>query len=208
MNSEESAILQGKIVEWNLAKGFGYLRSGKKKLFIHRRDFSEHHKKPEIGDRLRFTIGKDARGRTCATNALHVNDGGRITFLNFLVVIALLVLPAFALYQRDLNLLWAGGYVLVIGTLAYRVYSVDKKRARAKEWRISEQFLHLLELAGGWPGAFLAQRGLRHKCSKGSYQFMFWLIVIAYEFAAFDSLQNWQLSRKIGAKIEAAAKSR
>jgi len=79
---------------------------------------------------------------------------------------------------------------------------VDKKRARAREWRISERFLHLLELAGGWPGAFLAQRGLRHKCSKGGYQFMFWLIVIAYQFAAFDSLQNWQLSRKIGIQLD------
>jgi len=41
--------------------------------------------------------------------------------------------------------------------------------------------LHLLELLGGWPGAFLAQRRLRHKCSKRRYQFVFWLIVLAYQ---------------------------
>jgi hypothetical protein len=33
------------------------------------------------------------------------------------------------------------------------------------------------------------------KCSKRSYQVVFWLIVLAYQFAAFDSLHNWQLSR-------------
>ena len=60
---------------------------------------------------------------------------------------------------------------------------------------MSEAQLHLLELLGGWPGALLAQRRLRHKCSKRSYQIVFWLIVLAYQFAAMDSLQNWQLSR-------------
>ena len=46
-----------------------------------------------------------------------------------------------------------------------------------------------------WPGAWVAQRRLRHKCSKGSYQFVFWLIVLGHQFAAFDSFQDWQLSR-------------
>jgi uncharacterized membrane protein YsdA (DUF1294 family) len=50
-------------------------------------------------------------------------------------------------------------------------------------------------LLGGWPGAFLAQRRLRHKCSKASYQFLFWIIVLAHQFAALDSLQDWRLSR-------------
>ena len=62
-------------------------------------------------------------------------------------------------------------------------------------WRVSEANLHLLELLGGWPAALLAQRRLRHKCSKGSYQFMFWLIVLGHQFAAGDSFQDWKLSR-------------
>ena len=52
--------------------------------------------------------------------------------------------------------------------------------------------MHLLEILGGWPGALLAQRRLRHKCCKGSYQVMFWLIVLAYQFAAYDSFHNWR----------------
>jgi uncharacterized membrane protein YsdA (DUF1294 family) len=65
-----------------------------------------------------------------------------------------------------------------------------------------------LELLGGWPGAFLAQRWLRHKCSKGSYQAVFWLIVLAYQFAAFDSLQNWQLSRAALNQLESTSSHR
>jgi hypothetical protein len=30
----------------------------------------------------------------------------------------------------------------------------------------------------------------------GSYQFVFWLIVLAYQFAAYDSFQDWQFSRQ------------
>ncbi|HEU5072003.1 MAG TPA: DUF1294 domain-containing protein [Verrucomicrobiae bacterium] len=75
---------------------------------------------------------------------------------------------------------------------AYWIYARDKRRAEAGEWRVPEARLHFLDLLGGWPGGFLAQRRLRHKCSKGSYQFMFWLIVLAWQFAACDSLQSWQ----------------
>jgi len=74
--------------------------------------------------------------------------------------------------------------------------------------RLCEGRLHLLELLGGWPGALLAQRRLRHKCSKGSYQFVFWLIVLVYQFAAFDSLQNWQLSRAALNRLEGIAEHR
>jgi uncharacterized membrane protein YsdA (DUF1294 family)/cold shock CspA family protein len=197
--------LTAKIVEWDRQKGYGFLQAGNQRVFLHRRDFVEHHKRPAVGDVVRFRLGKDVKGRTCATNAVHVNDGGRITMVNVLVLFSLLVLPAIALERRAADFRWVGVWVLVLGVLAYGAYAVDKRRARAKEWRLSETGLHLLELLGGWPGAFLAQRRLRHKCSKGSYQVVFWLIVLAYQFAAFDSLQNWQLSRAALDRIEATS---
>ncbi|HWQ93574.1 MAG TPA: DUF1294 domain-containing protein [Clostridia bacterium] len=90
-----------------------------------------------------------------------------------------------------------GAYVLVMGAVSYGCYALDKRRAREQVWRISESRLHLTELLGGWPGAFLAQRQMRHKVSKPGFHILFWLIVLAYQFAAFDSLQNWQLSRAV-----------
>ena len=64
------------------------------------------------------------------------------------------------------------------------------------------------ELLGGWPAAFLAQRRLRHKCSKSSYQFVFWLIVFAWQFAAFDSLQNWKFSKAALNRVESMSDHR
>lgn len=128
-------------------------------------------------------------------NSSHAK-GGAITVVISLVVLAgLLVLPVMALHRRALDLRWAGAYGLVVSTLTYCLYTRDKRRALEGEWRISEAQLHLWELLGGWPGAWIAQRRLRHKCSKGSYQFVFWLIVLGYQFAAFDSFHDWQLSR-------------
>jgi uncharacterized membrane protein YsdA (DUF1294 family)/cold shock CspA family protein len=206
MSIAPESPLTAKIVEWDDQKGYGFLQVGKGKVFLHRRDFAERHKRPAVGDVVRFTFGQDAKGRTCAKNAVHVNDGGRITVLAGLWLTSLLVLPAIALHRRDVDFRWVGAYVLVMGAVSYKCYALDKRRAREKAWRVSENGLHLTELLGGWPGAFLAQRRLRHKVSKPGFQFLFWLIVLAYQFAAFDSLQNWQLSRAAWDYLGRAAK--
>ena len=117
--------------------------------------------------------------------------------IRLVVLAVLLVLPVVALYRRQPDVRLIGAYVLFINALTYWIYAIDKRRAQAGEWRISERALHLAELLGGWPGALMAQRRLRHKCSKFSFQFEFWLIVMAYQFAAYDSLQNWQFSRAV-----------
>jgi uncharacterized membrane protein YsdA (DUF1294 family)/cold shock CspA family protein len=192
---QSDPVLTAKIVEWDRRKGFGFLQVGKQRVFLHKNNFAERHKKPEAGDAIRFVMGKDSKGRTCATNAVHVNDGGRITLLNLLAVAGLLVLPTIALQKRSVDLRWVGAYLLVLNALTCWAYASDKRWAREGSRRLPEAHLHLLELLGGWPGAFLAQRRFRHKCSKGSFLFVFWLIVAGYQFAALDSLQDWQLSR-------------
>ncbi len=123
------------------------------------------------------------------------NHSGRITLLSLLFFLSLLVLPLIALRRLSIDLRWTVGYLLALSALTYAAYGLDKRRAKASAWRLSEALLHALEALGGWPGAFLAQRRLRHKCSKLSYQVVFWLIVLLYQFVAFDFLQHWQLSR-------------
>ena len=57
--------------------------------------------------------------------------------------------------------------------LCILVYSLDKSAAALGRWRVSESALLLLGLAGGWPGAILAQRLLHHKTKKRSFQAAF-----------------------------------
>ena len=128
-------------------------------------------------------------------NGREAKGGAWSVLAGFVLVGGLLVLPMTALHRKGVDLRWAGAYGLVMSALTYWAYARDKRRALQGEWRISEYQLHVWELLGGWPGAWIAQRRLRHKCSKGSYQFLFWLIVLGYQFAAFDSFQDWQFSR-------------
>ncbi len=111
----------------------------------------------------------------------------------------LIVLPIVALVKSFASLDWkiSLGYLLIISLITYAAYWHDKRRARANGWRIPENTLHLLELLGGWPAAFLAQQILRHKTSKQSYRTLYWLIVAAYQFAAIDYLLNWRITGSI-----------
>ena len=68
----------------------------------------------------------------------------------------------------------------VVSVIAFVTYALDKRAARLGRPRTPEATLHILELLGGWPGALLAQRLIRHKNAKTSYQVVFWLIVAVH----------------------------
>jgi uncharacterized membrane protein YsdA (DUF1294 family) len=64
------------------------------------------------------------------------------------------------------------------------VYARDKSAAVEGRRRTPEAVLHFLSLAGGWPGALLAQQLLRHKTSKTSFVTQYWATVVG-NVAAF-----------------------
>jgi len=194
----------GRITDWNHERGFGFVESDGQPLFLHFRDFSKRYKAPEVGDVVTFEIGKDKKGRPCAQKAIHVNEGGRLTSEAILFLCLLLGAPIFALVR--LSRTFTGAYLTIYWTsicvITYAIYAWDKNRARQKKYRERESFLHLLEVLGGWPGAFVAQRRLRHKNSKLSYQVLFWLIVGLHQFIAFDYLRDWKTSRQVAHQLE------
>lgn len=57
-------------------------------------------------------------------------------------------------------------------------YGVDKSAAERNRWRVKESALHMLAVAGGWPGALIAQRWFRHKSRKPSFQAGFMVTVV------------------------------
>ncbi len=79
---------------------------------------------------------------------------------------------------------WVGLLYLGASLLACVFYTVDKAAARAGRERIPEAMLLSLGLAGGWPGAIVAQQLLRHKTAKRSFRIRFW-ISVAGNVAAF-----------------------
>ena len=123
--------------------------------------------------------------------------------VTYILLGLLLVCPAVALSRLAAHapvwlLIGAPAVVSLVTAAAYRS---DKRRAGEGSWRISETTLHLLSLAGGWPGAFVAQRVWRHKTAKASFQLVFLVTVVAYQFAAIDVLSNGEIRRLLWAAL-------
>ena len=81
-------------------------------------------------------------------------------------------------------LTWLGlvylGVVLFLSAAAIAVYGFDKRRAGNGGRRVPERSLHLIALAGGWPGALIGQRMFRHKTRKTAFLIVLWLTIIAH----------------------------
>lgn len=75
---------------------------------------------------------------------------------------------------------WVLPASLALNLLTFGTYWADKRAAQAGRWRTPESTLQLLALAGGWPGAWLAQQVLRHKSSKPSFRMVYGLMVLAH----------------------------
>jgi uncharacterized membrane protein YsdA (DUF1294 family)/cold shock CspA family protein len=191
----------GTIVEWVDDKGYGWVKSGDKRYFTHIKDFETCQRRPIAGETVRFIQGIDAKGRMCAKSIAFVKSGGRVEFGTWLLLALLLALPLFALLWMPVPWWQGAGAMLVVSAITYGMYAHDKARAISSGWRVKESALHLAELLGGWPGALLAQRRLRHKCSKGSYQFVFWCIVALFQIASADLILGHRLYRAMLAFI-------
>lgn len=68
---------------------------------------------------------------------------------------------------------------LAASSAAFAAYAWDKHAARNDRKRVAERTLHLLALIGGWPGALLAQRVLRHKTRKKPFRALCLATVLA-----------------------------
>ncbi|MCF7675644.1 MAG: DUF1294 domain-containing protein [Akkermansiaceae bacterium] len=190
----------GTILQWEDAKGYGWVKSGSKLWFLHIKEFNRAERRPRLGEEVTFILGIDSKGRNCAKLVTFVNSGGRVGFGAWVLLVSLLVLPGLAILMLPFPLcvLWAlPGSIVAISALTFRMYAHDKQQALAGGWRVAEKSLHLAELFGGWPGAFLAQRQQRHKCSKVSYLIVFWGIVAIHQIVAVDVLMDHRLSNML-----------
>lgn len=175
---------QGKITRWNDDKGFGFITpdNGGQQVFVHINGFAARQHRPGGGEQVSYRLRTDRQGRAQAVavsfvdKRLKVASRGRNPFPLVFVSGFVALLGAVVVTQR------LPGIVVVLYALASLVtlivYARDKSAAKKNQWRTPESTLHLLALFAGWPGALLAQRLLRHKSSKQSFQLVFWLTVV------------------------------
>ena len=117
--------------------------------------------------------------------------------ISALILLAvLLALPSLAILRlaKSFDPRFLLGYVVAISVITFWLNWHDKKRAGSGRRRVPEFNLHLAELLGGWPGALLAQRIVRHKTAKTRYQVVFWILVGLHEVASLGFLSGWSYS--------------
>lgn len=181
---------QGRLVDWKDAKGFGFIApdGGGAQVFVHIKAFADPRYRPRGGETLSYALLRDAQGRPRAADVRFMGAArGRRASGPLPVdgIAALLAVAAFFLCLlaavRSGHFPWA--LVAVYGlasAVTFMAYAGDKSAAIQDRWRTPESRLHLLAWAGGWPGALLAQRLLRHKSSKLPFQLVFWTTVVLH----------------------------
>lgn len=194
---------QGTLVRWEKDRGFGFIRCPEisADVFVHLRDFADRGTMPQVGMRLDFDEihvgGKGPRAvAVCAAGAPQQRPQGRVkqqpprrgpapsSSGSSSLPMALLLVGYAVLLGHGV---WTGrippialGVLLLLSLSTLFIYGFDKSAAQAGRWRTAKSTLHMLSLAGGWPGAWIAQRLFRHKVSKKSFMAVYWATVLAH----------------------------
>lgn len=181
---------EGTLKTWNDERGFGFIEStqGGQEIFVHVKAFKTRTGRPQINQMFSFEIELGPQGKKRAKNVAPVrsvrtrpNTRGESpaqwgTASLFAIPVFLILFAAASLLWRPP--LWFAAAYVVGSALTFLAYAVDKSAARRQAWRTPESTLHLLALAGGWPGALLAQQLLRHKSTKAEFRSAFWATVV------------------------------
>ena len=180
----------GQVKSWNAERGFGFIEpsGGGQEIFLHISAVPTQLRPPKIGQRFTFEIELNGNGKKRAVNvgieaaprkAKYRKPASPTSWS----LPSALAIPFFiAIYiglslTKGVSIRFASVY-LALSIVCLLAYAIDKSAAVAGRWRLSEQSLLLLGLAGGWPGALIAQQLFRHKSSKASFRNAFWGTVV------------------------------
>ena len=178
---------QGRITQWKDEQGYGFItpNGGGETLFLHIKALRPRQPRPAGDELVTYELAHDAKGRPRAEAVEFVRGTGRKNAvianrpgywpLGICSLFFIILIVAVLSGKLPTPLLW-----LYVGSsiIAFGAYWIDKRAAREGRWRTQESTLHLLALIGGWPGALIAQRHLRHKSAKPSFQLLFWATVL------------------------------
>lgn len=176
---------KGKITSWDNDKGFGFISPNDdgKQVFIHVKAFSRRKKQDETNQTVTYIVAKDKDGRVCADKVRRAGDKrAKVWALvnrskSMLAVLLFFIIVATSALTEKTPFIVL--YLYLAASLAtFIIYAMDKLAAKKGAWRTQESTLHILSLAGGWPGAIIAQQKLRHKSKKQNFRIIFWVTVL------------------------------
>ena len=175
---------QGRITSWKDEKGFGFITpsGGGAQVFLHISSFLNRQRRPAGNEIITYELRIDGKGRAQAEAVAFVGEqaisssSSVNSIIPTLFACGFLVFVVASVFLGKVPTAVLALYV-VASIVTFIVYAFDKSAAQSNRWRTPEGNLRLLALIGGWPGALAAQRLLRHKSNKTSFQIVFWATV-------------------------------
>jgi uncharacterized membrane protein YsdA (DUF1294 family)/cold shock CspA family protein len=180
---------EGTLTSWNDERGFGRIESsqGGEPVFFHVSAWPRGSGRPQLNQRVTFEVELGSKGKRARNvqlsqvrrSARQTERAGRAQW----GTATLFAIPAFlAVYLVVAAVwklpFWVAGLYIALSVATFTAYAADKSAAANGSWRTPESTLHALALAGGWPGALLAQQLLRHKSTKLAFRQVFWATVL------------------------------
>lgn len=179
----------GQLTRWDDQRGFGFITplNGGQEIFVHISAL-KGGQRPIPGEWLEFAVEQDAQGKKRAVSvrrpaskssqrqavAGKTHGQGQISLWP-LGLFAFFLL-AWMLFGK-LSRFWLFIYGAT-SLISFILYAWDKSAAQSGRWRTPEATLHLWALLGGWPGALLAQKYLRHKSVKPEFRSVFRMSIV------------------------------
>jgi uncharacterized membrane protein YsdA (DUF1294 family)/cold shock CspA family protein len=180
----DAVRFKGTIEEWNDERGFGFIKpaEGGERVFCHVSAFQERSRRPSLHVTVTYEQGRDERGRLQARQVRYgstvrpVRESRQpgapsaprlvtatIGTSGFFIAVLVTVVMGRASW-------WVVPWYIVLSVVTFAAYGWDKVSAQGGHWRTQEKTLHMLEMLGGWPGAWLAQPLWRHKSRKETFR--------------------------------------
>ncbi len=180
---------EGVVKFWNDDRGVGFIAPGQgpQEVFVYIKVFKGLRIRPQLGQRVIFQVEVGPKGG--AFNGELVQYPGRATHgvhrkgfqrwgVGSLLTLPVLLVVLLAGYMLGHAPRWSLWVYPVASALIFSVYASDKSAAKNGTWRRAEKKRYLLAFIGGWPGALVAQKVLRHKSSKAGIRAVFWGTVV------------------------------
>lgn len=104
-------------------------------------------------------------------------NGQKISLFTYIVILPFVLFAGWSFYTGSMPMVLVLLYFL-LSLITFTAYAIDKSAAKKDKWRIPENTLHVLSIAGGWPGAMLAQKVLHHKTQKQNFLFVFRVTIL------------------------------
>jgi uncharacterized membrane protein YsdA (DUF1294 family)/cold shock CspA family protein len=185
MTNKKNPRYQGRISTWKDDQGFGFItpNGGGPTVFVHIKSFSHQGVRPVGNEIVTYNLAVNEKGKPRAENVAYVHHryakppSCRTSMNSQIAAVAFLGFIIACSFTGKLPALIPGLY-MAMSILAFIAYATDKSAAQNNRWRTKESTLHAIGLAGGWPGALIAQKVFRHKYKKQAFQQVFWFTVI------------------------------